>query len=128
MAPAFFAPLAFPIHKKKFGKEIKFANVIHTEEKGSDVNLAIHLLNDAWLDKYDCAVVASNDGDLVEALRIVKEDLKKKVGLMTPWRYYTSKDLLPHTTFTKRIRKGILSACQLPDPIPGTTLRKPASW
>ena len=24
--------------------------VIRTEEKGSDVNLAVHLLNDGWLD------------------------------------------------------------------------------
>ena len=26
-----------------------------TEEKGSDVNLAVHMLNDAWLNKYDVA-------------------------------------------------------------------------
>lgn len=32
--------------------------VVKTEEKGSDVNLAVHLLNDAWLDVYDCAVFA----------------------------------------------------------------------
>ena len=38
-----------------------FCKVIKTEEKGSDVNLAVHLLNDAWLDRYDCAVVISND-------------------------------------------------------------------
>src|SRR6266446_5066282 len=37
----------------------KYANVIKTEEKGSDVNLALHVLNDAWQDKYDCAVVCS---------------------------------------------------------------------
>ena len=35
-----------------------------TEEKGSAVNLAVHLLNDGWLDAYDCAVVISNDSDL----------------------------------------------------------------
>jgi uncharacterized LabA/DUF88 family protein len=42
------------------------------EEKGSDVNLALHLLNDAWQDAFDCAVVVSNDSDLAEALRMVK--------------------------------------------------------
>ena len=39
-------------------------NIIKTEGKGSDVNLAVHLLNDGWLDAYDCAVVISNDSDL----------------------------------------------------------------
>jgi uncharacterized LabA/DUF88 family protein len=42
----------------------KYADVWHREEKGSDVNLAVHLLNDAWRDAYDCAVVVSNDSDL----------------------------------------------------------------
>ena len=46
------------------------AFVIKTEEKGSDVNLAVHLLNDSWLDVYDCAVVVSNDSDIVEAMRL----------------------------------------------------------
>lgn len=47
-------------------------DIIKTEEKGSDVNLAVHLLNDGWLDAYDCAVVVSNDSDLAEAMRLVK--------------------------------------------------------
>ena len=47
--------------------------VVKTEEKGSDVNLAVHLVNDAWLDAYDCAVVVSNDSDIVEAVSLVKE-------------------------------------------------------
>ena len=29
-----------------------FIRVLKSEEKGSDVNLAVHLLHDAWLDKY----------------------------------------------------------------------------
>jgi hypothetical protein len=33
------------------------AEIVRTEEKGSDVNLAVHLLNDGWLEAYDCAVV-----------------------------------------------------------------------
>ncbi len=55
-----------------------FTRVVKTEEKGSDVNLAAHVLNDAWLDKYDCAVVISNDSDLAEPLRLVREQNKKK--------------------------------------------------
>ena len=50
----------------------EFTQVYKTEEKGSDVNLALHVLNDAWLDQYDCAVIVSNDSDLAESLRLVK--------------------------------------------------------
>ena len=35
--------------------------IFKTEEKGSDVNLALHVLNDAWANAYDCAVIVSND-------------------------------------------------------------------
>ena len=123
-----FKPLAYPIDQNTFGKKIKFANVIKTEEKGSDVNIAVHLLNDAWLDHYDCAVIVSNDSDLAESLRLVKEQHKKKIGLITPGNTHPSRELLKYADFTKRIRKGVLGASQLPDPIPGTTIHKPKVW
>jgi len=123
-----FKPLAYPIDQNTFGKKIKFVNVIKTEEKGSDVNLAVHLLNDAWLDHYDCAVVVSNDSDLAESLRLVKEQHKKKIGLITPGKTHPSRELLKYADFTKRIRKGVLGASQLPDSIPGTTIHKPKVW
>ena len=123
-----FKPLSYPIDEHTFGKKIKFAKIIKTEEKGSDVNLAVNLLNDAWLDLYDCAIVVSNDSDLSESLRLVKEQHKKKIGLITPGKTHPSRELLKYSDFTKRIRKGILAASQLPDPIPGTTIRKPSVW
>ena len=123
-----FKPLAYPIDKNLFGKIIKFVNVIKTEEKGSDVNLSVQLLNDAWLDLYDCAVIVSNDSDLYESLRLVKELHKKKIGLITPGKIHPSRELLKYSDFTKRVRKGVLAASQLPDPIPGTTIHKPAVW
>ncbi|MBW1724043.1 MAG: NYN domain-containing protein [Deltaproteobacteria bacterium] len=123
-----FKPLSYPINKNLFGKDIKFVNVIKTEEKGSDVNLAVHLLNDTWLDLHDCAVIVSNDSDLSESLRLVKEQHKKKIGLITPGKTHPSRQLLKYSDFTKRVRKGVLAASQLPDPIPGTTIHKPAVW
>lgn len=121
-------PLALPIDKLCFGKPIKFANIIKTEEKGSDVNLALHLLNEAWLDLYDCAVVVSNDSDLTESLKMVKNHHKKIIGLVTPSKTHPSRELMKYATFNKRIRKGLLADSQLPDPIPGTTIKKPAAW
>jgi len=123
-----FKPLAYPIDQNTFGEKIKFVNVIKTEEKGSDVNIAVHLLNDAWLDHYDCAVIVSNDSDLAESLRLVKEQHKKKIGLITPGKTHPSRELLKYADFTKRIRKGVLGASQLPDRIPGTTIHKPKVW
>ena len=38
-----------------------FIEVFKTEEKGSDVNLAAHLLMDGFRDRYECAIVVSGD-------------------------------------------------------------------
>ena len=105
----------------------RFAQIIKTEEKGSDVNLAVHLLNDAWLDKYDCAVVISNDSDLAEALSLVRMR-GKKVGVFVSDRARMSRKLQQNCDFIKRIRNGVLSVSQLPNPIPNTNIHKPASW
>jgi hypothetical protein len=100
------------------------------EEKGSDVNLALHLLNDAWLGNFDCAVVVSNDSDVAEALRLVKTHHKKLIGLVTPGapERKTSGQLRQHADFVKTIRTWMLRDAQLPALIPGTKLYKPATW
>lgn len=100
------------------------------EEKGSDVNLALHVLNDAWLDAYDCAVIVSNDSDLAESLRLVKAQNHKIIGLITPGapKRKTSRQLNRHADFVKPIRTWMLRSSQLPDLIPGTTIHKPANW
>ena len=72
------APLAQPVGRQRT------VEVIKTEEKGSDVNLAVHLLNDGWLDAYDCTVVVSNDSDIAEAMRLVRQHRDKRIGLVTP--------------------------------------------
>lgn len=100
------------------------------EEKGSDVNLALHVLNDAWQNAYDCAVVVSNDSDLAESLRMVKAQNHKLIGLVTPGAPLrkTSRQLRAHADFVKPIRTWMLQSSQLPNPIPGTTIHKPAGW
>lgn len=103
--------------------------VYKTEEKGSDVNLAVHLLNDAWKNDYECAVIISNDSDLSESLRLVKEERKKKTGLIIPNpKVRPSKQLKKYTDFTKQINEDILKISQLPDLIPNTNFRKPENW
>ena len=119
------APLVNPT------KTQQYADVIKTEEKGSDVNLAVHLLNDAWLNEYDCAVVVSNDSDLVESMRLVKEQNHKMIGLFVPGLpkdRSVSRELKPYANFVRPIRPETLKASQLPDPIPGTNIHKPKTW
>ncbi len=100
------------------------------EEKGSDVNLALHLLNDAWQDSFDCAVIVSNDSDLAEALRMVKARHNKLIGLVTPGspKRKTSRQLQQYADFVKPIRTWMLQASQLPHLIPGGSIHKPKEW
>ena len=116
------APLVRPVANQRT------VEVIRTEEKGSDVNLAVHLLNDGWLDAYDCAVVVSNDSDLAEAMRLVRQHHGKRIGLVTPGTGRPSRQLMTHADFARHIRQNALQRSQLPDPIPGTTIRKPPRW
>lgn len=105
--------------------------VIKTEEKGSDVNLAVHLLNDAWKKLYHAAIVVSNDSDLVEAIRLVKQEHNLPVGVLNPQIQTNMKmayELKKVASFRGQITLGDLISCQLPDPIPGTTLHKPSTW
>ena len=106
-----------------------YSRVYKTEEKGSDVNLAVHMLNDAWLNKYDCAVLISNDSDLAEPLKLIRNELNKKIGLIFPSiKGHPSKELQSHAHFIKRIRTGVLAQSQLPNQIFGTSITKPKSW
>jgi len=50
---------------------VLLARVLRTEEKGSDVNLAAHLINDAHAGRFDEAIVVSGDSDLCDAIKIV---------------------------------------------------------
>ncbi len=102
--------------------------VYKREEKGSDVNLAVHLVNDASKGKMECAVLISNDSDLFEALRIAKEGYGVKIGILFPSRKVLSQKLLSICDFKKRIRKGALSLSQLPEKIPNSNIKKPDAW
>jgi uncharacterized LabA/DUF88 family protein len=108
----------------------KRVEIFKTEEKGSDVNLALHILNDAWLDAYDCAVIVSNDSDLSTALQLVKEQHKKVIGLITPGapKRNPSWQLAKYASFKKVIRTWNIENSLMPDIIPNTEIRKPSSW
>jgi uncharacterized LabA/DUF88 family protein len=104
--------------------------VIKVEEKGSDVNLASHLLLDAFQGNFDVAVVLSNDSDLVEPIRIATAVLGKPVGLLSPVPNPTP-ELRRVASFIRRISVSDLTHAQFPDPVTradGSLLAKPAAW
>ncbi len=85
--------------------------IVSMEEKGTDVNLASHLLDDGWRDNFDCAVVVSNDSDFAEAIRFVKRLKGKRVGIFIPFRKdrtRRSKQLLALADFNRDVRESIL--------------------
>ena len=111
----------------KGSQSSKPITIIAQVEKRTDVNLAVHLVNDANRDRFDCAVVISNDSDFAEALRLVKDECHKEVWLLSPIKKNekpTSK-LAVHATHTRIIRPSDLKRSQLPQRIPGSKLRKP---
>jgi uncharacterized LabA/DUF88 family protein len=107
----------------------RFATVIKTEEKGSDVNIAAHMVHDAHLGLYETAVIVSNDSDLVEPVKIVRYELNKDVGMLNPHKR-PSYDLKRYVTFMKPIRKGVLRQSQFPAQLRDANgmFHKPHSW
>jgi uncharacterized LabA/DUF88 family protein len=111
------------------GEKGGFAKVIKTEEKGSDVNIATHLLVDGFKDDYDVAVVVSNDSDLLLPIRFVIEELHKPVGILNPQKH-PSVELSKYATFVKHIRPKVLAKSQFPTNLSDRegVFSKPVSW
>jgi uncharacterized LabA/DUF88 family protein len=124
-------PVTMRLVKRLGWRRSMYVDVLKSEEKGSDVNLAVHLVNDAWNNCYDCAVVCSNDGDLAEAMRIVRRERRRTIVLVVPGDPAVrppSVELRRWASKTIHIPTSVLAACQLPNPIPGTSIHKPPSW
>jgi NYN domain len=106
-----------------------YVRVIKTEEKGSDVNIATHLLVDGYKNDYEIAVIVSNDSDLLLPIQVVTRQLGKPVGILNPQKN-PSKALLPYATFFKQIRHGVLAKSQFPLMLMDKrgSFSKPTSW
>lgn len=124
-------PATMPLANPQPGTP-RFAEVLRTEEKGSNVNLATYLLADAFRRDADAFVIVSNDSDLTEPMRIVCHELGMVVGILNPQPpQKRSRALLScRPTFFKQIRAGVLSASQFPPTLNDATgtITKPASW
>ena len=103
--------------------------VLDTEEKGSDVNLATYLLLDGFDDEYEMAVVISNDSDLELPIRKARTRLGKRIGVFDPSRK-RSFELHSAASWYRPLRRGPLSASLFPSTLSDArgTITKPAGW
>lgn len=109
----------------------RYATVIKTEEKGSDVNLATLMLMDCFKDKFDVAILISNDSDLTLPLKMVREAFGKKVYIINPQMGKNRSIQLGRNCDRHRdIRKGHLIGSQFENPIldSASQFHKPSSW
>lgn len=109
----------------------KFVEILDTEEKGSDVNLAVHLVNDGWHGRYDIALLFSQDTDLIEPIKIVTQELNLKIGLVWLDQRRPNQHMQQFATFTRHIRDSHLVASQFSNPLfkpDGGIIRKPDRW
>jgi uncharacterized LabA/DUF88 family protein len=71
------------------------ATWVNHEEKETDVNLALALLDLAYKDAYDHAFVLSRDSDLAPAIHKVKQNFPDKtITVLAPYNYRHSSELI----------------------------------
>jgi hypothetical protein len=107
-----------------------FATVRKREEKGSDVNVATHLLADVLQGKVDAAIVISNDSDLALPISVARQQVP--VGLLNPNIKQLAGALKGNASdgvgrhWWRRISPASILANQLPHTV--QSISKPATW
>ncbi len=102
--------------------------IIKTEEKGTDVNLAVRLVEDGYEGRFDDAFIVSDDSDLQGAVDIVTKHLKKKVYVVSP-RNRTYHPIVG--SGYRDVRPTLLGRCLLPATMTlagGGVVHKPRHW
>jgi uncharacterized LabA/DUF88 family protein len=111
------------------GSAPQVAYVWKTEEKGSDVNLGVHLVRDAYTHAFEEAAILTNDTDLAEAVRIVTQEVGLPVTLLVP-SSAPARSLVAVASHVRHIQP-YLGPCVFPDPVTlpdGRTVAKPVGW
>ncbi len=102
----------------------------HREEKGSDVNVASHLLVDVLTSQVEAALVISNDSDLRYPVSYART--KVPVGTINPSKNYLAGGLRGRPSdgagrhWWRQLTATDLKSCQLPDPV--AKYARPAGW
>ena len=100
------------------------------EEKKTDVNIASHLLADAFTDKFDCCYVVSGDSDLTPPLEMLQKHHPQKTCFIACPPERKSKELCQVANNSFFINNQMTHRCQLPPKIPlpsGGCINQPPS-
>ncbi|MBX9703595.1 MAG: NYN domain-containing protein [Silvanigrellaceae bacterium] len=85
------------------------------EEKETDVNLALALLDMAYKDEYDHAFLLSRDSDLAPAIHKVKQNFPHKlITIFAPYNYFHSAELIKGADYHKTIKLKHISSSLFP--------------
>lgn len=122
---------------QKVDHGVFLVSYFHSEEKGSDVNLATHLLSDVLQGHVEAAIVVSNDTDL--QLPIEQAGQHVPVAVVSPfsrnvagglrqavsasqggWYYYLSQSIFLNSQMPHRVTKSI--------PASQPYIEKPSDW
>jgi 6-hydroxy-3-succinoylpyridine 3-monooxygenase len=105
------------------------------EEKRTDVNIALQLVDDAFHDRADQFVLVSGDSDLVPALEMIKAQWpKKQLIVYVPSRHPlrgAAVELRNAADKHKTFPQALLKVSQFPAILSdgrGGTIRKPTGW
>jgi 6-hydroxy-3-succinoylpyridine 3-monooxygenase len=105
------------------------------EEKRTDVNIAISMLDDAYQDRCDHLILFSGDSDLVPGLSMVRARFPTKtVTVYVPFRdpvRGAAVELRLAASKHRDLPLSIFPKAQFPDTIPdgaGGTINRPAAW
>ena len=104
------------------------AEIWRTDEKGSDVALATHLLVDAHENRYDVGWIISKDTDLRAAVNAARHVFRKKVGIVIPEP--TGGLNLFDADYYEHIRDSSLKLTQFPPKVKAAdkVIFKPKEW
>ena len=117
-------------HGRPIPDAVFMVSYAHREEKGSDVNVASHLLVDVLSGAVDAAVVVSNDSDLKFPIRYART--KVPIGLFNPTDSATAGALRGEAGegvgghWWRTLTADDFRSSQLPDPVQALT--RPDGW
>ena len=102
------------------------------EEKKTDVNIATHMIFDAFSGRFNSAMLMSNDSDLSLPVQRIRDELKLTTIVANPvLRQRAHQELRQGATRVVEIETKHLEASQLPPRVrdaAGRTIRKPSNW
>jgi len=101
------------------------------EEKKTDVNIACHLLADAFADTHDRIYIVSGDSDLVPAVEMIKRMASRPRIIVANPPKRKSEELCRAADASFSIKEKNLRFSQLPETVTsraGTKLTRPEQW